>query len=96
MSKCRINKYKAGFGGSFSQGGGEEKNGSLDNCLVAKLASREEQDSKLWNSSPSPSPSPAPAPAPSPSPSPSQIIVKPELNNPKTRKNDIDIILGIN
>jgi hypothetical protein len=85
MSKCRINKYKPGFGGSFSQGGGQEKNGSLDNCLAAKLASRDAQDSKLWNSGPCSSP-----------PAPSQIIIKPESNNTKTRENDIDIILGIN
>jgi hypothetical protein len=76
MSKCRINKYKAGFGGSFSQGGGLEKNGSLDNCLAAKLAARDAQDSQLFK--------------------PCEAIIKLSTNHPKTRENDINIILGLN
>ena len=53
MSKCRINKYKAGFGCSFTQEGqGQKQNGSLDSSLAAKLAARDAQDSKLRSLSP--------------------------------------------
>ena len=48
MSKCRINKYKAGNGTSFSPEKSGISNGSLDNSLAAKLAARDAQDSQLW------------------------------------------------
>jgi hypothetical protein len=77
MSKCRINKYKAGFGGSFTQEGqGQKQNGSLDSSLAAKLAARDAQDSQLFKAC--------------------EAITKSTLNHPKTRENDIDIILGLN
>jgi hypothetical protein len=52
MSKCRINKYKAGFGScDFTQQNPKSTNGSLDSSLAAKLAAREAQDSQLFSSS---------------------------------------------
>jgi len=52
MSKCRINKYKAGFGScDFAQQNTKSTNGSLDSSLAAKLAAREAQDSQLFSSS---------------------------------------------
>jgi len=50
MSKCRINKYKAGNGISFSCQTKSLDNGSLNNSLASKLAAREAQDSQLWSS----------------------------------------------
>jgi len=48
MSKCRINKYKAGFGScDFAQQNTKSTNGSLDSSLEAKLAAREAQDSQF-------------------------------------------------
>ena len=52
MSKCRINKYKAGFGScDFAQQNTKSTNGSLDSSLAAKLAAREAQDSQLFSPS---------------------------------------------
>jgi hypothetical protein len=76
MSKCRINKYKAGFGSCDFAQNTKSVNGSLDSSLAAKLAARDAQDSQLFK--------------------PCEAITKSTSNNPKTRENDIDIILGLN
>ena len=86
MSKCRINKYKAGNGISFSCQTKSLDNGSLNNSLASKLAAREAQDSQLWSSTSETSETVKTVKTVE-----TAITI---IKNPQTRVKDIDTILN--